>query len=155
MEKNLEKAKSYALNLLQIRQRSEKELIDRLSEKGYSDEIQKKVVGQLKDIGLVCDSKFAKAWIDSRLKARPKGDVVLRHELALKGIDEGIIDKALSEKQKTEEVLARELAENRMKRLKGVPKLKAKKRLHDYLARRGFKFDVIEDIVEKVIEGCK
>ena len=47
--------------------------------------------------------------------------------------------------------VAKRLAEGCVKRLKDLPKLKMKKRLHDYLARRGFNYDIVEDVVENIM----
>ncbi len=146
----IEKAKAYAYNLLRVQPRSEKELSFRLKKKGFSESTSKETVFLFKKNGLLNDLKFARAWVDSRLKSNPKGDIVLRYELAAKGISGKIIDKVLSENPECEEVIAKRLAEDRIKALIGLPKLKAKKRLYDYLARRGFKCDIIEDVVERL-----
>lgn len=147
---DIEKAKSYTYNLLRVRPRGEKELGFRLKKKGFSESVSKDTVSLFKKKGLLNDLKFARAWVYARLKSNPKGDTVLRHELAAKGISGKIIDKVLSENPEGEEVIARRLAGDRVKTLKGLPKLKAKKRLHDYLARRGFKRDIIEKIIDEV-----
>jgi len=146
-----EKAKAYAYNLLRIQPRSEKELSFRLKKKGFSESISKETVSLLKKKGLLNDLKFARAWVRARLKSNPKGDIVLRYELHTKGISGEIIDKVLSENPECEEVIAKRLAGDRIKALRGLPKLKAKKRLHDYLARRGFKCDIIEEVVNRLV----
>ena len=146
-----EKARAYAYNLLRIQPRSEKELSFRLKKKGFSESISKETVSLLKKKGLLNDLKFARAWVRARLKSNPKGDIVLRYELHTKGISGEIIDKVLSENPECEEVIAKRLAGDRIKALRGLPKLKAKKRLHDYLARRGFKCDIIEEVVNRLV----
>ncbi|MCK4463979.1 MAG: regulatory protein RecX [Candidatus Omnitrophica bacterium] len=143
----IEKAKAYAYNLLRVQPRSEKELSFRLKKKGFSESTSKETVSLFKKNGLLDDLKFARGWVDARLKSNPKGDIVLRYELTTKGISGKIIDKVLSENPECEEAIAKRLAGDRIKALRGLPKLKAKKRLHDYLARRGFKRDIIEKII--------
>ncbi len=150
-----EKAKAYAYNLLRVQPRSEKELSFRLKKKGFSESTSKETVSLFKKNGLLNDLKFARAWVDARLKSNPKGDIVLRYELTTKGISGNIIDKVLSENPECEEVIAKRLAGDRIKALRGLPELKAKKRLHDYLARRGFKHDIIEEVVNRVVGSVR
>ncbi len=150
-----EKAKAYAYNLLRIQPRSEKELSFRLKKKGFSESTSKETVSLFKKNGLLNDLKFARGWVDARLKSNPKGDIVLRYELTTRGISGNIIDKVLSENPECEEVIAKRLAGDRIKALRGLPKLKAKKRLHDYLVRRGFKRDIIEEVVNRVVGSVR
>ena len=45
------------------------------------------------------DAAFARAWVESRDRARPRGEAALRRELVLKGIDRQVIDEVLMERQ--------------------------------------------------------
>ncbi len=145
-----DKARTYAYNLLRVRSRSEKELSQKLKEKGYSKPISEKVISFFKELDLINDLKFARAWVDSRLKLNPKGNIVLRQELFDKGVSKNIVDEVLSENENREEEIAKSLAEQRIKRLTGLPRLKVKKRLYDYLARRGFKYDIISEVINQL-----
>ena len=150
MEKNLDKAKGYIYNLLRVRPRSEKEIRIKLDSKGFDKSIFEKTITLFRENGLIDDDKFAQAWVESRLRTMPKGDIALRQELKEKGISKEIIEKVLFGKKESEEVVAGRLAEERIRRMAGLPKLKVKKRLYDYLMRRGFKYEIIEDVVRKM-----
>ncbi|MFH1593334.1 MAG: regulatory protein RecX [Candidatus Omnitrophota bacterium] len=144
-----EKAFTYAQRLLGIRPRSEEELTDKFRKKGYSGADVFQVVSSLKEKGIIDDSRFARLWIESRLRSSPKGEMLLRRELKQKGISSEIIEKALSENKVSEDSTARMIAAKKMASLKGVGKMKAKKRLFDFLARRGFNSGTIEDIINE------
>lgn len=94
------------------------------------------------------DREFTKAWIDSRAK-RGYGLKRIRRELALKGVDKTILEEQIGQARQLyseEDTLAR-MAEERWRRLKGLPLIKAKQRLFGYLIRRGFSPDLIIEIV--------
>ena len=44
------------------------------------------------------DHAFAQAWVESRDRARPRGEAALRRELALKGIDRETVAAVLAER---------------------------------------------------------
>ena len=41
------------------------------------------------------DETFARAWVESRDRARPRGERALQNELRLKGIDRAVVDLVL------------------------------------------------------------
>ena len=44
------------------------------------------------------DAAFAAQWVESRDRARPRGERALRHELAQKGIDQGVVAAVLEDR---------------------------------------------------------
>ena len=150
-----DKARRYTYNLLRIRSRSEKEVDNRLREKGFSDKVVRETIAFFKKNRLIDDLEFAKAWVDSRLKTSPRGKITLRQELAGKGVSPRVIEQALSAVEEDETEVIRRLAEKRIKLLKSLPEVRMKKRLFDYLKRRGFDSDCVEDIVNSVAEKRK
>lgn len=130
--------------LLKFRQRSEKEIYQRLKKKKFDDNTIKETVTFLKDHGFINDTDFAKAWIESRLK-RPLGLRRIRNELKLKGIDKDIIESLIGaiKKNYLEEDIVRALTEAQFNRLKNLEPQKAKQRVFSYLIRRGFSTEII------------
>jgi regulatory protein len=88
-----------AAKFLSVRPRSVAETRRRLRHLGYRQDLVDRVVEQLGELGYLDDAAFARAWVESRDRARPRGSVALRRELALKGVDRSVIDEALSERQ--------------------------------------------------------
>ncbi len=130
--------------LLKFRLRSEKEIYERLKKKRFDEEITKQTISFLKDKGFIDDSLFAKAWIESRIK-KPLALRRIRQELNLKGIDREIIDSQISEIKKNypEQDLVKKIAQERLKKLKGIELGSAKRRVYAYLLRRGFSPEII------------
>ena len=153
---SLDKVQSRATNnayaLLRQRPRSEFEIRSRLKLKGYGVDIVDQVVAALRRAGEIDDVRFAKLWVDERMRINPAGDVVLRYELKEKGLGEAIIEAALAKKAEEydEYEVAFNMAGERFERLKKLDRKKAMKRLYDFLLRRGFKYETVRKIVENI-----
>lgn len=151
---NKRKAKEAALNLLSYRARSEKEISQKLKGKGYSQAIIEDVITDLRRVNLLEDYEFACGWIRDRLKNRPRGVALLRQELIRKGIEKEIIEKALEEfYPEDEEVkIASELIRKRGKRYRELDRKIARKRMTDFLLRRGFSYEVVKVVLGKFMD---
>jgi regulatory protein len=88
-----------AARFLEARSRSVAEVRRRLTYAGYRPELIADAIGRLTELGMLDDAAFARAWVESRDRARPRGERALRQELALKGIDRGVADDVLSERR--------------------------------------------------------
>ena len=51
------------------------------------------------EFGVLDDEAFARAWVESRDRARPRGERAIREELRLKGIDRATVDLVLAERR--------------------------------------------------------
>ncbi|MFA6609233.1 MAG: regulatory protein RecX [Candidatus Omnitrophota bacterium] len=153
-DKKNTKARNNAYSLLRSRPRAEREIRDRLRMKKYDDGVIEDVISRLKSAGEIDDAKFAKFWVESRMRMNPVGDAVLKHELKAKGVDQSIIDLVLEEKKDNfnEYEIASGMARERFARFAKLDRRKAMKRLYDFLQRRGFSFDTVERIVADIIK---
>jgi regulatory protein len=88
-----------AAAFLAVRPRSVAETRRRLRYLGYRQELVERVVERLVEVGYLDDQAFARAWLESRDRARPRGAAALRRELALKGVDRAVIDELLAERE--------------------------------------------------------
>lgn len=143
------KALNYAYRLLAIRGRSQKEIEIRLRDKGYGDDPTGKVIEILLDKGFLNDQRFIRECIKVSTASRPKGILAIKDELRRKGLKEALVNDALEDASVGYDELevARNLARKKSKSLGKPDKIKDKKGLYSYLARRGFSFDVINDVI--------
>ena len=88
-----------ALRFLEARQRSVAEVRRRLMTAGYRVELVDGAITRLGDLGILDDAAFTAAWVESRDRARPRGERALRQELRLKGVDRTLIDEALADRR--------------------------------------------------------
>jgi len=145
------KAKASATRLLKIRLRSKKEIADKLALKGIRPAVIRKTVRFFTEAGLLDDRQFARAWIISRLK-KPMGWRRIRRELELKGVNAELIDDecARARNAHDEDEALKKLALRRMRQYREVNKLKAKRRLCDYLIRRGFASAAVYTVIREI-----
>ena len=84
-----------AAAFLAVRPRSVKETRQRLRGLGYPVALCDGVVDRLIEVGYLDDHAFATAWVESRDRARPRGQLALRRELQLKGVPNDTIAAVL------------------------------------------------------------
>jgi len=85
--------KKIALNFLSYRQRSEKEVRDKLKGKKISESNIENVINKLKELKYINDEQFAKMFLESKLFNKPQGKRLIQMKLAGKGIDKEVIEK--------------------------------------------------------------
>ena len=87
-------ARKKAMDFLALREYGQKELINKLRSKGFSDEISSSVVERLTEDGLQNDSRFIESFIRSRIK-QGKGQLKITQELEQKNLPSKSIYRAL------------------------------------------------------------
>jgi len=149
LEEEKKKAKEKALRLLALRARSEQEMVSKLRDAGYDESLIGSVVGDLRRVNLLNDEEFARSYAKSRLTNRPVGERALQVELRRKGIAEATIEKVLGEAygEKSPRQLVQELIEKRKPRYRNLDEKAAKKKLADFLLRRGFDWEIVSDVL--------
>lgn len=93
---NVRRAYNYAVSLLSRRDHSEKELMNKLSLKGYSDGAEK-AIDKLRAGGYVSDERFARLYVRELQTFKKYGKRRIEQELYRKGIDREIIREVLDE----------------------------------------------------------
>lgn len=86
---------------LEARPRSSAEVRRRLSGAGYRDELVEGAIAKLLEFGVLDDQAFARMWVESRDRARPRGERAIRQELIQKGIERETIELVLSERSES------------------------------------------------------
>ncbi|MBD3184097.1 hypothetical protein GF312_17565 [Candidatus Poribacteria bacterium] len=153
-EEELSKAKNYTYRILGRRMYTTKEIRDKLQERGYVDDIVVEVISTLERYGYLDDKLYAEEWIQSRMRSKPKGKIVIRQELTRKGVDKNIIEESLNEAfdESWETDMAMELARSKVKSYAKDDLFAAKRKLYSFLLRRGFNYDTVKQVVDQVLE---
>ena len=148
----VEVAYERALNFLSYRPRSVEETRRNLqkSKKQFSEVAIEAVIARLVRSGLLSDEAFARYWIDNREQFGPRSARALRYELWQKGIDAAVIDAALESLD--EEDAAYRAARSRLHRYARSGEQLFRKRLGDFLARRGFPYSTVRDVLDRLWE---
>lgn len=141
-QKTLDKLLRFAT----VRPRSEKEVTDYFRRKEVHPSLHDKLFEKLKHFELVDDEKFAKWWVEQRQTFKPKAKRVLQMELRQKGIPKEIIDEVLESTIVDEEKMAKELLEKKAYKWKNLPPREARMKKTQYLAGKGFSWEIIEKV---------
>ncbi|OGH24346.1 MAG: hypothetical protein A3B47_01105 [Candidatus Levybacteria bacterium RIFCSPLOWO2_01_FULL_39_24] len=157
---NFEKFYNKALEFLSYRPRSEKEVRDRLKLKTQKSKLKSStqnsklidsIVEKLKEKKFIDDEGFAKGWVESRLRFKPRSLRLIQLELKQKGIDQEIINN-LQLTDDSDLKSAKQLVGKRIERLKGLPRQKIYEKLGRYLASKGFNWDTIKKSIDEILD---
>ena len=127
------------------------EMERQLEREGFSATAIETSIAELIRSGHIRDRKYAENWIARRQKSNPRGKTLLKHELVDKGIDKETAEQVIATVEVEDETkVALEIAQKRAKQYKRLPPHVAKRRLHGFLARRGFGSDIVRQVLEEI-----
>ena len=139
-----------SLRLLTATAKSRIELSKRLFDKGYGEEVIQETLGELEKLGLLNDRSFAENLKSRLTTSKPSGSRKIEFEMKRRGVPSKIRQEILEEITPEEETeRARELGLARWEKFASLPEDKRKKRLYDFLVRRGFGFRIARDLIEE------
>jgi regulatory protein len=84
---------------LEPRPRSIEEVRRKLMRLGYRTDLVEEAITRLQDLRYLDDDAFARAWVESRDRAHPRGEHALRRELGLKGVERELVDTVLEDRR--------------------------------------------------------
>jgi regulatory protein len=143
------KARNKAFKLLSYRERTIKEIEDRLRKKDFEEEVIKAVVDFLLENDYLNEERFAEMWIRSRKNHHPRGRKLIYKELKNKGVNQRIINNALNQHLSNQEEL--EMAQYLMDKWlrRRTEEDSSSYKLKNYLANKGFNYDLIYQVTDK------
>ena len=147
-EDSQEKASQQAMLFLSYRARSETEIRKNLEKHEIPPAVIDDIIERLRQVRLVNDEQFAQNWVANRSEFRPRSRRALTVELRQKGLAEAAIQSATEAVD--EESLAYAAAQKRVRRLAGLEWIEFRKKLSEFLARRGFGYEIIAPTVKRL-----
>jgi regulatory protein len=108
------------------------------------------VVAQLRRHGVVDDEAFAAYWVEQRQTFRPRGARLVRAELTRLGVARVAADEATTPLEDSAEEDAYRAAARRAHQLRTLDQRTFQVRLGQWLARRGFDWDTVSAVVERL-----
>ena len=153
-----------AARFLEARPRSIGEVRRRLVTAGYRPDLVEAAIARLGELGYLDDEAFARAWVDSRDRAHPRGEHALRQELRIKGVGREIVDGVLDERRtsaasdpdrpRADSAAAARLLERSSRALARVPDPRMRRqRAYALLARHGFSPDACAEALAEWLAG--
>ena len=148
-EKN--KALNYAINLLSRKDRTKKEIEDKLIEKGYDRNVIDNILDKLKSYNYINDEIYCEKYINDKIKFSKYGKNKIKSKLYAKGVDKDIISQKMIEIDNNLEYnRAFELAQKKLPSLQKYDKIKIKSKLSYHLISKGFDYDVVNKVIREI-----
>ena len=144
-----EVAMQMALRFLGYRARSKQEVSANLEKHEIPEEVIQFTLDRLQKNNLLNDQEFARAWVENRNTFRPRSRRVLAMELRRKGLEDDIVQEALSENT-NENDLAMDAARKYVRRVHNLEWQEFRQKLGGFLGRRGFSYDVCAPVIRSI-----
>lgn len=149
------RAQNYALNLLSYRARSEREIMERMQQKGYELSVIEDTIAYLKEQGYLDDHAFAEMFIRDKSELNKYGQNRIKTELYKKGVAREVINGLIEEMidSNSEYEKAKELAEKKIKSYQKDSKQAQYRKLNGFLIRKGYPYDVVSRVVKELVSN--
>ena len=142
-----------ALRLLSYRPRSETELRQRLARSGTPTPLVDETIARLRELGLADDEAFARSWVESRQRSSPRSRRLIALELTGKGVSRQITRQSLAALDDiAESDAAYRAAARRAAALATLPHADFRRRLGNFLLRRGFDYETVRATAARLWE---
>lgn len=150
---DIERAKSRAINYISGKLKTKYEVRLKLKENGFAEDVIDEVLDILEKEEYLNDKVYCEIFIEDKKKLNGYGKNKIKSLLIQKGISKNIFEDFLNEFEYDEEF------DNALKM--GIKKLnllsneednfKKRQKIINYLAYRGFGFDVINDVLKEIL----
>jgi regulatory protein len=147
---DLDSARLLAENYIDYQPRTSAEVRRRLAKSGFAEAVVEAVVSDLERAGLLDDSRFSAEWVESRSRKKGLGKLRLAAELRQKGVGRDQIEAAVSEIDAKAELNAAVALAGKRISPGDLGDPSAKRRLAGYLQRRGYNWEIIQQVFAEV-----
>lgn len=137
-----------AYHYLGYRPRSESEIRERMQRRGFAAETIDAALTRLREQALLDDEAFAQFWKENRESFRPRSRWLTGLELKRMGVVNNVIEQAVAGIDDEENAYRAALQKTR--HCTPADYQSFRRRLSDYLRRRGFNYEVISHAVERI-----
>lgn len=147
----LRRAKLRAMRLLEAMGRTEQELYRKLKTGGYPEAVIEQALSYVKSFGYVDDARYIRNFMESRQHTKSKKEIKML--LMQKGLDRSLITDIMEEyiSQDTSQDYEVEAIKALLRKKKydpSVADLKEKQKIYAYLARKGFRYELIRQVIQ-------
>jgi len=144
----LQRCLEAAYRYLSYRPRSESEIRERMQRRGFAVETIDTAIARLREQNLLDDEAFAQFWKENRESFSPRSQWLTKLELKRMGVTNNAIEQVVAGMDDGENAYRAALQKTRRGAPADYPSFR--RRLGDYLRRRGFNYEVIGHTLERV-----
>ncbi len=140
------------MKYIEYRPRSEAEVRRHLIYKRrFGEDSVNRAINRLKKLKFIDDASFSEMWARERISRRHKSSLMIKRELMQKGIDVMIIQRVTGGIDDESNAIRAGLS--KAKQLKDLDYPEFYKRLAAYLARKGYGFELVREVVARLWES--
>lgn len=147
--------KEATIKLMQFcayRDRSHKEVEEKLKELRMIPEACEQIIIKLMQENFLNEERFARSFVRGKFRIKKWGRIRIKQELKLREISQPIVKLALSEIKEQDYVASLyELAEKKLHLLREPDTFKKRKKLTDYLLRKGYESHLVFEVTEELV----
>ena len=142
--------REYALKLITFRDRTQKELRDKLTQKGYDEKTVEDVIAFLEEYGYINDFKYSQHFINDCINLKKWGKIRIRSELLKRGVKRDVFESILEEAfiDGSDVTLINQIV-TRFKN-SDLGNIKERTRIFNFFLRRGYNAEEIKGAINKV-----
>ena len=142
--------RDYALKVIEYRDRTEKELREKLKEKGFGENLIDDELEFLKSYGFINDARYAERFTADAINLKKWGKSRIKSELIRKGVDRELIDNTIEDAFL--EIDDDRLFAEMQKRYKNsdFSNIKERTRIFNFFLRRGFSPEEIKGAINRM-----
>jgi len=135
------------------RDRSHKEVEEKLREMNMIPAAQEQIIMELMQEDFLNEERFARSFVRGKFRIKKWGKIKIKQELKFKEISAPIIKIALAEiDQQKYTATFYELAEKKLRLIKEDDKFKKKRKLADFLLRKGYESNLVYETINELLE---
>jgi regulatory protein len=124
------------------------EVRQRLRRRGFDGKVVEEVIFKLKERRLIDDVDFSEYWRNNRLSFSPRSGRLIKLELRQKGVAAETANEVVKDLDDENHVY--EAGLRKARRLSGSDYDDFRRRLYDYLRRRGFNYETVKRAVARL-----
>ena len=158
-----EAAKEAALRILARGPRTEHEVGERLLARGFDQNAVERAVQRLRRVSLLDDRAFTRSFLRTELTRAPQGRRLLEMKLKRRGVPPAIVQEIGQLMDEDPDLTERTLSTEEGRAVAALTQLKRRsarltpevyrRRMEQALARRGFAWELIRDLLGEEAEG--
>ena len=145
----LKRIKLRALHLLNVSDRTEADLRNKLRQSHYPEDLIEEAVAYVKRFGYINDEEYVRRYME--YKSGSKSKIQIKMDLRKKGITAETLERVFEEYEYEEDDILEEQVKKRIRQKGSVTKENFQK-YYGYFARKGFNSGKILDLLRKYME---
>ncbi len=149
----VEEALQKLMHFCVYRDRSQKEVEDKLDNLRMIPEAKEKIIISLMQENFLNEERFARSFVRGKFRIKKWGRIKITQELKKREISSPIIKLGLTEiKESDYRKTLYELAEKKEEKITEPNSFKKKKKLADHLLRKGYESQLVFDCINDIID---